>query len=159
MHLDGKGYEIFLPTYRVRRRRSDRMKLVVLPLFEGYIFCRLDLTRTARVVTTPGVVRLVNVAGVPAAIDDGEIAALQRIVNTSLEMEPWPYLRIGERIRIESGALAGIEGILESVRGMQRIIVSVTLLQRSVAVELDRDIVRPVTDEARLLCTQGPSSR
>jgi transcription antitermination factor NusG len=151
-HLESKGYETFLPTYPAKRRWSDRTKIVVLPLFEGYVFCQLDTERAARVITTPGVVRLVSVAGVPAPIDDEEIDALRRIVASPLDMEPWPFLHVGARVRIESGALAGIEGILESVRGKQRVIVSVTLLQRSVAVELDRDAVRSIADEHMRLC-------
>jgi transcription antitermination factor NusG len=152
LHLTSKGYETFLPTYRAKRRWSDRMKIVVLPLFEGYVFCRTDDEHAGRIILTPGVVRLVSVAGVPATIDDDEIDALRRIVASSAEVEPWPFLRVGDRVRIESGALAGIEGILESVRGKRRVIVSVTLLQRSVAVELDREVISSLSEDHLRLC-------
>jgi transcription antitermination factor NusG len=146
--LQTKGYETFMPTYRARRRWADRVKVVVLPLFEGYVFCRLDLARSARVITTQGVIGIVSMAGAPAVIEDAEIAALQQIVASSLEMEPWPFLRVGQRVRIETGPLAGVEGILESMDRQSRIIVSITLLQRSVAVELHRDVVGPIATNA-----------
>jgi transcriptional antiterminator RfaH len=146
--LESKGYEVFLPTYRARRRWSDRTKIVVLPLFDSYVFCRLDLGRSARVITTQGVVRFVGIAGEPAAIDDQEIAALQQIVAAAVDVEPWSYLQVGQRVCIMDGALSGIEGILESARGRDRLIVSVTLLQRAVAVEVDRESVVPVDQES-----------
>jgi transcription antitermination factor NusG len=142
--LQEKGYDVFLPTWRTRRRWSDRFKDVELPLFEGYTFCRMGMQVSARVITTPGVIRIVGIANKPIAVDDAEIAALQRIVASCHTVTPWPFLSVGQRVRIESGGLAGLEGILESVRGARRIVVSIGLLRRSVAVELERDDVIPV---------------
>jgi transcription antitermination factor NusG len=148
--LERKGYQLFLPTYAARRRWSDRMKVVVLPLFEGYLFCRLDLERAAPVITTAGVVRLVGFGAEPIAIDEQEIAALQRAVSVKAEMEPWPSLSVGQRVRIAQGPLTGVEGMLESVRGRDRLILSVTLLQRAVAVEIERDAVVPIDERLQL---------
>lgn len=142
--LASKGYAPFLPCYRARRRWSDRMRIVELPLFDGYVFCHTGVQHSSRIVTTHGVIRLVGIAGVPVPIDDAEIAALQRIVASTLTVEPWPLLRVGQRVRIECGCLSGIEGLLEDVRGRRRLVVSVSLLQRSVAVELDRASVVPL---------------
>jgi transcription termination/antitermination protein NusG len=142
--LQCKGYVPFLPSWRVRRRWSDRVREIEQPLFDGYLFCRIDLDRPLRVITTPGVIRLVGMSGRPVPIAEHEIASLQRIVTSSAAVAPWPFLSTGSRIRIESGCLAGVEGILERSSGGRRVVVSVLLLQRSVAVELDREVVSPV---------------
>jgi transcription antitermination factor NusG len=145
--LRGKGYEEFVPTYRIRRRWSDRYKELELPLFPGYVFCRFDPARRLPILTTPGVVLIVGNGRVPVPVEDAEIEALRAVVASNLRVEPWPYLRVGERVVIESGSLAGLEGILQEVRKSCRIVVSVELLQRSVAVEVDRCRVRPAGTE------------
>lgn len=142
--LASKGYTPFLPCYRARRRWSDRMRVVELPLFDSYVFCHIGLQQASRIITTRGVIRIVGIAGVPVPIDDAEIEALQRIVASNVAVEPWPLLRVGQRVRIAHGSLSGIEGLLEDVRGRRRLVVSVSLLQRSVAVELDRTAVVPL---------------
>jgi len=142
--LLSKGYEGFLPLYRHRSRWSDRMKEVQLPLFTGYLFCRLDLNRRLPVLITPGVMHIVGIGKIPHPVDEFEIAALQSIVVSGLQAEPRSYLSIGERVRIELGPLAGTEGILTSLKGSSRLVVSVNLLQRSVSVEIDESWVVPV---------------
>jgi transcription antitermination factor NusG len=150
--LEFKGYELFLPTYEARRRWSDRIKIVELPMLEGYFFCRLDMANASRVITTPGVIRIVGGGSGPIAVDDAEVEALQRLVISRRQVEPFPYLRVGQAVRIESGPLTGLEGVLHDFRGKSRLIVSVTLLQRSVAVELDRDAVSPTHMEPLAAC-------
>jgi transcription antitermination factor NusG len=142
--LQSKGYEEFLPLYRSRNRWSDRLKDVSLPLFPGYVFCRFDPARRLRVVTTPGVVSVVGLGKAPQPVEPAELAAIQALVASGLPAIPWPYLKTGESVRIERGALEGIEGILTAVKNELRVVLSVTLLQRSVAVEIDRDFIRPI---------------
>lgn len=142
--LEHKGYQPFLPTYLVRHKWSDRIKVIEQPLFDGYCFCRIDRDSTARVITTPGAIRIVGLPGAPTPIDEAEIETLQQLVASRLVIEPWPYLDVGQRVRIERGALEGIEGILQAYRNQFRVIVSVTLLQRSVAVEVDREAISAV---------------
>jgi transcription antitermination factor NusG len=139
-----RGCDCFLPMYQARRRWSDRVKVVELPLFEGYLFCRLHLTRAFHVLSTPGVVRIVGTESSPTSIPDSEIIALQRIVESRLLAEPFTGIREGQMVRIEYGSLAGVEGVVQAFRGRWRIIVSVTLLRRSVGVELDLDAVTPL---------------
>jgi transcription antitermination factor NusG len=139
-----KGYEVFLPTYRVRRRWSDRTKEIECPLFDGYVFCRLDLGRLQRIVTTPGVISIVGTAREPVAVEEDEIMAVQRLLLVTRSVEPWPFLHVGQRVRIQSGALCGVEGILQAIRNTRRVVVSISLLQRSVAVELDDHVVTPL---------------
>jgi transcription antitermination factor NusG len=143
--LRNKGYPEFLPLYRARRRWSDRIAEIDLPLFPGYLFCRFDAgDRRVPIVTTPGVVRIVGIGRTPVPVDDAEIAAIQAIVASGVAAEPWPYLRAGHRVRIRHGSLAGVEGILIEARSRHRLVVSVALLQRSVAVEIDSASVVPV---------------
>ncbi len=141
--LLSKGYEGFLPLYRNRSRWSDRIKEVLLPLFPGYLFCRFDPNRRLPVLVTPGVIEVVGVARAPYPVDDAEMAALQSIVVSNLQAEPRSYLNIGARVRIELGPLSGVEGILTGKKGNRKLVVSVSLLQRSVAVEVDEAWVIP----------------
>jgi transcription antitermination factor NusG len=142
--LAHQGYERFLPTYRCRRRWSDRIKELELPLFPGYIFCRFDPQCRLPILKTPGFVSIVGIAKQPVPIDESELAAIRTLVSSGLSHQPWPYARIGQRVCIECGPLAGLEGILQNIKGRQRIVVSVSLLQRSVAVEIDSTWVAPI---------------
>jgi transcription antitermination factor NusG len=148
---ENRGYEQFLPLYRCRRKWSDRRQEVEFPLFPGYVFCRLDATHRLPLLTIPGVVHMVGIGKTPAAIDDGEITAIQAAVQSGLTAEPWPFLEAGERVRLEDGPLTGLEGILVRADKQQRLIVSVTLLRRSVAVSVERDWARPLDSSGREL--------
>ena len=145
-----KGFEEFLPLYYCRRRRSDRFKTVELPLFPGYVFCRLDPQYRLPLLVSPGVLHFVGIGKVPAPIDDAEMSALQCVLRSGSKVEPWPYLQVGQRVSVEYGPLAGVEGLLIEAHKQHRVVVSVTLLRRSVAAEIDRDWVRPV------LCRHTP---
>jgi transcription antitermination factor NusG len=136
--LSSKGYETFLPLYRSQRIWSDRKKELELPLFPGYLFCKIDLENSdVRVITTAGVIAIIGYGRNPVAIDEGEVQALQRVIETQLEIAPAPFYQVGDRVRIEQGPLAGIEGILVSVKNTHRLVISITLLRRSVSVEVD----------------------
>src|SRR5258708_7955784 len=141
--LEVRGMEPFLPLYRSRRRWSDRTRVIDLPLFPGYVFCRFHAERLLPVLTTPGVVRVVSAGKCPSPIADEEIAAIQRIVSSGGSVEPWPYLKTGQMVRILDGPLFGMNGILAEVKSRRRLVVSVHLLQRSVAVEVDRECIGP----------------
>jgi len=141
--LENKGVERFLPTYRARRRWSDRIKTLDLPLFPGYVFCHIPLEERNLVLTTGGVVDIVSVGRVPAPIEETEIEAIRTVVNSRAPAEPWPFLKIGQTVKINGGSLAGVEGILIRVKHAWRLVLSVTLLERSVAVEIDAAYVSP----------------
>lgn len=142
--LRGKGYEEFVPLYRSRRKWSDRIKELELPLFPGYVFCKFDAGRRLPILTTPGVLLVVGNGRAPVPVEDAEIDALRAVVRSRLQAQPWPYLQVGQRVRIEGSPLAGMEGILLELKNSCRIVVSVNLLQRSVAVEVDHNWVRPI---------------
>src|SRR5258708_17198166 len=138
------GYETFLPSYRSRRAWSDRMKEVQIPLFPGYLFCRFDAADPYRVLNSPGVVNVVSVGPRPLPVDEQEVASIQKVCRSGRDAQPWPFLQVGRRVRAECGPLAGSEGILREVKGVCRMVVSLTLLQRSVSAEIEREWIRPV---------------
>jgi transcription antitermination factor NusG len=146
MALSSREIEVFLPLYRARRRWSDRIKELQLPLFDGYVFCKLNLLYRMPALTTPGVIQFVGIGKTPVPIEEDEIAALQSVVKSGWPSMPWPFLQVGQRVRVEYGALRDLEGILVQIKGSHRLVLSVALLQRSVAVEVDRDCVTPVVN-------------
>jgi transcription antitermination factor NusG len=148
-HLDGKGYEWFLPLYKCRKRWSDRIKEVEAPLFPGYLFCRINLQDRLPILKTPGVIQIVGSNRTPIAVDEVEVQAIQRMVASGIPNQPWPFLAAGDRVRIESGPLCGLEGILVEFKGNHRLVLSVTLLQRSVAVEIDSAFVSSLRTSSR----------
>jgi len=146
--LLGKGYEQFLPVYSSRALGSNR-KPASLPLFAGYLFCRFDVEDRLPILVTPGVFNIVGCGRAPIALDDSEIADLQSVVRAGIALQPWPFLKVGHRVRIKCGALEGVEGVLVKSKSVDRLIVSITLLQRSVAVEIDSGSVEPVSAWSR----------
>ena len=142
-HLRVRGLEAFLPLYRGQHRGSDGFREVELPLFPGYVLCQFDPANRLRVLTVPGVVHLVGAGKRPLPIDEAEITALQAATRSGLPTQPWPFLEIGQKVRIEYGPLCGIEGILLGFRSHQRLVLSITVLRRSVVVEIkDEEAVK-----------------
>jgi transcription antitermination factor NusG len=137
--LSHKGYEVFLPVYSSRRRLSDRVKIQETPLFPGYLFCRLALgAGCGLVVTTPGVASIVKFGGQPAALHEDEINAIRTIVRSGLPALTFDLiLEPGAKVFIESGPLAGIEGVLLQKKSESQLVVSIPLLRRSLAVVVD----------------------
>src|SRR5258707_13539511 len=109
-HLRGKGYESLLPLYKSQRPWSDRIKEFELPLFPGYVFCRFNPLDRLPILVTPGVVRVVGFGKNPVPVDDAEIAAIRIVVQSGLPRQPWPFLQIGQKERVECGRLCGLEG-------------------------------------------------
>ena len=149
LHLSSKGYEEYLPLYRSRRRWSDRVKEIELPLFPGYSFCKFDVMDRLPILVIPGVMFIVSSGRTPLPVPEREILAVQSIVNSGLPYGPWRSLCPGQRVRIEYGPLRGLEGVVLRTKGSYQLIVSVTLLSRSVSVEIDRDCLTSI-DESRV---------
>lgn len=135
--LARRSVEHFLPLYETVRRWKDRKVRLELPLFPGYIFVRLALRDRIQVVAIPGVVNLVGCSGIPAPLPQQEIDALRASLSPGVRAAPHPYLTVGRRVRVKSGPLAGMEGILARRKNGARFVVSVELIQRSIAVEMD----------------------
>jgi transcription antitermination factor NusG len=141
--LSNRGFEVFCPTYRDHRKYSDRIKKVESALFPGYLFCRLDWGNRLPVLSVPNVEYIVGFGSQPSPADPVEIEAIQTLIQSGVLCRPHPFLRVGQRVRLQSGPLANIEGILIGDRGSHRLVVSVDLLQRSIAAEVDSAFVRP----------------
>ena len=142
--LSNRDIEEFLPSYEKKSRWSDRVKKIERPLFPGYVFGRFDAASRLPILMIPGVVHVLGNSAGPIPIDEEELQAIRRTVESGLLVMPWPYLNVGDEVVVEEGVLSGLQGILARVKDSVRVVVSLTLLQRSVAVELDRDCVRPV---------------
>lgn len=143
-HLQDRGFEQFCPVYEQERQWSDRKKLSQFPLFPGYVFCRLDPDRRLPVLTVPGVVDILGFASQPCPVPEHEIEHIRRMAESGCVVRPWPFITVGQKVLIERGPLKGVEGLLQEIKGKYRLIVSVTMLQRSVATEIDRAWIRPI---------------
>jgi len=135
--LSRQGFQVFFPTYKTVRRWSDRKKEIILPLFPGYVFLLDEAPRRLQVLSTPGVHRILTTGKNPAVIPTEEIAAIRRAVESPLRIGPHPFLKSGDAVRIKSGPLAGLEGIVSREKDVFRVVLSVELLGRSAAVEID----------------------
>jgi len=145
-NLRGKGYEEFLPLYSRTNRWSDRVKQIELPLFPGYVFCRFNPHDRLPVLTVPGVNAVVGIGKNLLPVEESELDAIRAILKSGTVCEPWPFLEVGQRVIVEYGPLAGTEGLVTMVKNTYRLVISVNMLQRSVAVEIDRECLKPASD-------------
>jgi len=157
--LTHKGYECFSPMYRQRRQWSDRVVEVELPLFPMYVFCRFNSSVLGKAISTPGVTRIVGFGGQPAEVGPEEIEALQLIAQSPLLREPWTYMPNGTLVQVETGPLTGVRGIISLCEDKRRLVISVSLLQRSVAIQLDETTVVTVIEGPKMnnakLCNES----
>jgi transcription antitermination factor NusG len=150
--LSNKGFEVFLPLYSATHRWKDRNKQLLLPLFPCYVFLRGGLERRLGIMSTPGIHMLVTSGGHPAAVPDEEICAVRRLVEKAQVVGPHPFLKSGDWVRVKSGPLMGVEGILARKKNLFRLVVSVEILGMSAAAEVDASMVeRSNPPQARLL--------
>jgi len=127
-----------------------------MPLFPGYVFSEFDVNHRLPIVTIPGIVQIVGIGNAPEPIDKSEIEAVERFVSSGRLVEPWPFLKEGETVVVERGAFTGLEGVLVHIKTVYRLVISLSLLQRSVAVEIDRDCIRPVPRPVSIAPASAP---
>ncbi|HEX5733175.1 MAG TPA: transcription termination/antitermination NusG family protein [Blastocatellia bacterium] len=147
--LTRKGYECLLPTYQKNQVLSLRTVKATLPLFPTYIFCRFNQEAVGKAILTPGVRRIVGFGGRPAALQAKEISALQKLAKTNLLRRPWLYVPEGTLVQIKTGPLSGVEGLVSMHEKREHLIITVSLLQQSVIVQLDENIVFSVIKEPK----------
>jgi transcription antitermination factor NusG len=135
--LRSRGYEVFLPHYKESRRWSDRIKVVECPLFAGYVFCRTPHNVAGSIITTPGVIRIIGDGRRPVAVAREEILAIRCLVDAGMAAQPLPGLHVGQRVRVLDGPLRDVEGVILRIKNRHCLVLSMSLLQRSVAVEID----------------------
>jgi transcription antitermination factor NusG len=144
--LAEKGYECFLPLYPKRSAWSDRIKVIATPLFGGYVFSRFDVRFRFPILVTPNVQAIVGNGKIPAAIPEQDLDAIRVALQNGIPIEPSDCFQEGDSVRVTKGPLIGVEGVFIKYRGSCRLILSVPLIQRSVAVEIDRLCVEPVSN-------------
>lgn len=154
--LSAKGFEVFLPLYDSIRRWKDRHKVLAMPLFPGYVFVRGQAERRLQVVSTPGIHMILTRGEEIAVIPDAEIDGIRRAVEGSFRVEPHPFLKCGERVRVTRGSLEGMEGILVRKKNLYRLVLSVEMLAQSVGVEVDASDVEPVNRAEPRESVPGP---
>ena len=135
--LEKKGFEILLPLYRATHKWKDRMQPVAMPVFPCYVFIRANLERKLAILQTPGIFWLLGSGGNAAVVPESDIEAIRKITTSAAAFEPHPYLKMGDRVRVIGGPIAGVEGILTRVKNRYRVVLSVDLLQQALAVEID----------------------
>lgn len=145
-----KSVEAYLPLYESVRRWQDRKKIVALPLFPSYIFVRSTLEMRLEILSTPGVFFIVGVAGRACPIPDQDVESMRTMTGSRAKIEPHPFLKSGETVRIFRGPLSGVQGILSRVNNKDRVVLCVEPLQRAVSVEVDvADVEKLGTGAAR----------
>ena len=145
--LESKSIEAFLPVFLTENRWKDRRVQIQNPLFPGYVFTRINLSERSRVLAIPGVIRMLSFNGIPAPIDDSEIEAVRLCIERGAALEPYPFLEIGDRVRVRSGVLEGLEGLISRCKDERRLIVPISLINQSVAVEIDVQFLEPLDTE------------
>src|SRR5579864_8442878 len=153
--LSKKSYEVYLPLFRSVRRWQDRAKALWLPLFPGYVFIREGMDRQLQILTTPGVIHIVKWGGRPAIVPPSQLNAIRQIIESCPSVETHPYLQSGDRVRVKTGPLMGLEGILTRKKGVARLVVSMEMLGRSAAVEIDGlnvERIGPIPEIGRASC-------
>ena len=153
--LKMKGVEVFLPLYASVRRWKDRNKLLYMPLFPGYVFVRGVIGHRLHVMTTPGVHMILSHGDRAAIIPEDEIQAIRQTVGGDYRVEPHPFLKCGERVRVRRGSLSGVEGILVRKKNVFRLVLSVQMLAQAVAVEIDAADVEPVDTKMAVPLSPG----
>ena len=149
-----KGYEQFLPMYLSRRLWTDRVKVLQLPLFSGYTFCRFDIEKRLAILRTPGVVGIVGKGRVPVPVDPRQVEAVRLAVASGQQVKPWTGLHEGQKVRVELGPLRGVVGTLLRYKSASQLILQVDLMQRAMSVEVDETWVVPC--EQSLPVVQAP---
>lgn len=150
-NLSNKGFDVFLPLYESVRRWKDRSKTLSLPLFPCYVFLRGGLSRRSLVLTTPGVHMVLCHGERVAVIPNSEIDAIRMAVASVDRVEPHPFLKCGERVRVIRGSLEGVEGILLRKKSLCRLVLSVDMLAQSVSVEINASDVEPATQKSTMI--------
>ena len=139
-----KGYGVFSPSYRTKRKRVDRIAEIEVALFPGYVFCQFDTNKRLPILMTSGVVGVVGRGNRAEPVDYTEITSIRTVAPAGRPVQPWPFLRIGQRIRLQAGPLAGAEGIFLRVKDEWHLVVSITLLKRAVSVIIEKEAVAPL---------------
>lgn len=143
--LTRKKIETFLPLRNIKRRWSDRVKEISEPLFKGYLFVRAPLVRRVEILQTKGVVRFIGFGRVPSSVPESDLIALRRFIDEGIAVDPFPYLKEGERVVVRSGPFKGVQGFLVCKKNKFRLVISLDLITQSASIEIDSASVDPLS--------------
>jgi transcription antitermination factor NusG len=141
--LQSASIESFLPVLKAISRWKDRRVAIERPIFPGYVFTRIDVLERTKVYTVPGIVRIVSFNGKPAPVDDSEIEGVRMCLSRGRSPAPYPFPALGDQVRVVSGALQGLRGVVVRNKSQYRIVVSIHLIHQSVSVEIDAKLLEP----------------
>ena len=141
--LRQKGYDEFLPMYWSRRLWSDRVKVLQLPVFSGYLFCRFEVEKRLAILQTPGVAHIVTKGKIPAPVDPEQLENVRLALASGEPIQPWARLEVGKKVRVELGPMRGVTGTLLRYKNATQLILGIDLMQRAVAVEVEENWVVP----------------
>jgi transcription antitermination factor NusG len=144
-HLAAKAVEAFFPTFVTESCWRDRNVKIQTPVFPGYVFTRINLIDRRTVLTVPGVVRMLSSNGTPTPIDDSEIDAVKLCLERGASLELHPFLSVGDRVRVRSGVLQGLEGVVSRCKDERRLILPISLINQSVAIQIDGRLLERVS--------------
>jgi transcription antitermination factor NusG len=139
--LQAKSVEVFLPLIAIPSRWKDRTVVIQNPIFPGYVFTRIELHERPHIYSVPGFVRMLSFNGKPAVIEDAEIEAVRLCLTRGHNPQPHPFLEAGQQVRVKSGSLAGMKGVVVRAKNQCRIVVSISMIHQAVSVEIDGDIL------------------
>lgn len=154
--LASKGFEVLLPVYASVNRWKDRRKTILCPLFSNYLFVRADLKRRVEVLRTAGVCWFVDNAGIPSALAPWEVELIRKLVESPSHLQPYPFLERGDQVRVIRGPFAGMTGILCRLKNQHRVVVSIELLRKSAAIEVEVSSLERISP--RSVCSQAASA-
>jgi transcription antitermination factor NusG len=147
-HFESKSLEAFLPTFVTESRWKDRRVRLQTPIFPGYVFTRINASSRNKVLSSPGVIRMLCFNGMPAPIDDAEIESVKLCLKLGMVLGPCPVFEVGDRVRVKSGVLEGLEGHISRCKNDRRLIIPITLIHQSVAIEINVQLLELVNAEA-----------
>jgi transcription antitermination factor NusG len=156
-HLQISGVEAFLPTCTTVSQWKDRRVAIESPVFPGYVFFRAKPDQRGRVLNAPGAIRILSFGGVPAPIDDSEIEGIKLCVDLGVHLQPCSVFEVGDLVRVRSGLLEGLEGRISQLKNKRRLIVPITLINQSMAVEVDVDLLEFIEVANNKLTSSDPS--
>jgi len=142
--LEKKGIEAYLPLVRQKRRWSDRMKWVELPLLSSYLFARLELKNSIYVLETHGVSTIIRFNGKIAVVQDNVVKSIRLALEGGYELEPTEYFTVGDEVEVIEGPMKGTKGIVSTLKGEEKLIIKIDALQQAIAVHIETKFLQTV---------------
>jgi transcription elongation factor/antiterminator RfaH len=142
--LLSKGVEVYLPLLNTRRKLKDRIRMVELPLFPSYVFCKFEYKERFSILETQGIIKIVNFHGVPSVVPDWQIESLKKVLENPESLQMESYFRQGDLVEVKEGPFKGLRGTVKKIKGESRLAITIEGIMQSISVEIDPDSVETV---------------